>query len=132
MDFPSISVSKTKDHARTMYRNCPTNLSDWDNLARDAGYRVSALARLVKLPPKQLRRFFQRHFRINPKNGLKEFQLRKAAKALGQGARPKEAFRQTDFSDFANFSTAFRKFHGVPPSRLQPNEPEPTPLSFDI
>lgn len=93
----------------------------WEEVDADLGrpWTLGDLARHAGLGGEQLRRLCVRHLGASPKQHLTRLRMRRAAAILGTGGRSVgEVARAVGYDNAFAFSTAFRRHHGVPPSRL--------------
>jgi AraC-like DNA-binding protein len=93
----------------------------WEEVDADLGrpWTLGDLARRAGLGGEQLRRLCVRHLGASPKLHLTRLRMRRAAAILGSGGRSvAEVARAVGYDNAFAFSTAFRRHHGVPPSRL--------------
>ncbi len=90
------------------------------------------LARSAGMSRENLRRAFAERFGLTPREYLEECRMSRAATLLRDtDCLIKEVAAQVGFSDPNNFSTVFKRFHGLCPeafrARLRPSPPEPRP-----
>ncbi len=90
------------------------------------------LARSAGLSRAHLRRAFAERFGLTPREYLEECRMARAAILLRDtDCLIKEVAAQVGFSDPNNFSTVFKRFHGLSPeafrARHRPSPPEPRP-----
>lgn len=93
----------------------------WEEVDADLArpWTLGDLARLAGLGGEQLRRLCLRHLGASPVQHLTRLRMRRAATILGSGGRQvAEVARAVGYENAFAFSTAFRRHHGVPPSRL--------------
>jgi AraC-like DNA-binding protein len=100
-------------------KNCP----DWSALARQAGWSVSALARLSSVSGSGLRRHFLQRKGRPPKQWMDEERLRQAVGLLRDGSSIKEIAAMLGYQQQTNFTRKFKAFWGVCPSAFM----DPTP-----
>lgn len=93
------------------------HIKDWPALAKACGYCTTSLARLCRVSPRQLERFFLATFAQPPHQWLHELRLRRAVELLMDGASAKEAATELNYKDAAHFTHDFKKRFGVAPSR---------------
>lgn len=94
----------------------------WEEVDADLGrpWTLADLARLAGLGDEQLRRLCRRQLGASPMHHLARLRMRRAAALLGSGGRAVgEVARAVGYDNAFAFSTAFRRHHGVPPSRLR-------------
>lgn len=90
------------------------------------------LARSAGMSRENLRRAFAERFGLTPREYLEECRMTRAAILLRDtDCMIKEVAAQVGFSDPNNFSTVFKRFHGLCPeafrARHRPSPPEPRP-----
>ena len=90
-------------------------ITDWNELAEQAGYRVQALAEILHRTPNGLRGYVRQRWNLSAKTWLAELQMRAARQRLLAGQRPKEIARHLGFEHATHFSRAFRFAHGASP-----------------
>ena len=79
---------------------------------------VEVLARRAQVPDWKLRRLFRRHLRTTPSRYYLDLRLERARQLLAYGHRPiGEVALACGFADTASFSHAFKRRHGVSPSK---------------
>lgn len=92
---------------------------EWRRLARRAKYRAGGLAALLEVSRRQLQRHTRRAFGKSPQEWLDQERLKHAAKSLRSGGSVKLVAFSLGFKQVSHFSREFRRFHGVPPSKLK-------------
>jgi YesN/AraC family two-component response regulator len=90
------------------------------------------LARAVGMSRETLRRAFADRFGLTPREYLEECRMSRAASLLRDSdCMIKEVAAQVGFADPNNFSTVFKRFHGLCPeafrARHRPPPPDPRP-----
>ena len=91
------------------------------------------LARTAGMSTAHLRRSFQERFGITPKGYLEECRMSRAAILLRDTNRMiKEVAAQSGFPDANNFSTAFKRFHGVSPEAYRTESRHPSSKKEDL
>jgi AraC-like DNA-binding protein len=94
-------------------------VTDWDNLADLAKYRVATLAGRCRVTERQLRRYFRDRFHASPHSWMTAKRLQKSRVRLSQGASVKEASAEAGFQRQENFSRRFKAYYKVNPSDLR-------------
>jgi AraC-like DNA-binding protein len=89
--------------------------SEWQERAKAARYRVSALASAAGTSPQQLRNFFLHHFHMSPKQWLDQRKLTDALSLLRTGRLIKEIHEQLGFRHPNHLARAFRRISGRNP-----------------
>lgn len=93
----------------------------WEEVDADLGkpWTLGDLARHAGLGPEQLRRLCLRQLGASPMQHLTRLRMRRAAAILGTGGRSVATVAgAVGYDNAFAFSTAFKRHHGVPPSRL--------------
>ncbi|HVR35717.1 MAG TPA: helix-turn-helix transcriptional regulator [Methylomirabilota bacterium] len=90
-------------------------IHDWAALAREARYHASDLARLCRICPRQLQRYFHEELEQSPQQWLDDLRLRKAAELLLNGAHVKEVAYELHFTDPSHFIRRFKRKYGHTP-----------------
>ena len=89
--------------------------SQWEDLARAAGYDLTRLARLCNVSTRTLQRYFARQG-LRGSHWLRELRLKEAYQSLLSGERVKVAALDCGYEHLSNFSRDFKQQFGVPPS----------------
>ena len=95
------------------------------------------LARSAGMSRRHLRRAFAERFGLTPRAYLERSRMTRAASLLRDtDCLIKEVAAQVGFSDPNNFSTVFKRFHGLSPeafrARHRPSPPEPSPTFSSV
>lgn len=93
-------------------------LERWFEAAHEAKYSMSRLAQVVRMNPKQLRRFFQERFQRGPKEFLDDMRARRSAAALRAGFTGKEVAGAFHYRDAAHLNHSLKKHLGLTPVQL--------------
>jgi YesN/AraC family two-component response regulator len=81
---------------------------------------TKALARSAGMSPSNFRRAFVERFGLTPRAYLEECRMKRAASLLRDtDSLIKEVAGQTGFGDANNFSTAFKRYHGLSPEAFR-------------
>jgi transcriptional regulator GlxA family with amidase domain len=94
----------------------------WEEIDADLGqlWTLGDLARRADLSAEQLRRLCLRHHGTAPMQYLTRLRMRRAAALLATGDRDiAQVGQAVGYANAFAFSTAFRRHHGVPPTRLR-------------
>ena len=94
----------------------------WEEIDADLAqpWTLGDLARRADLGVEQLRRLCRRHHGTSPVQYLTRLRMRRAAALLATGDRDiGQVAEAVGYANAFAFSTAFRRHHGVPPSRLR-------------
>jgi AraC-like DNA-binding protein len=90
-------------------------IQNWPELARQAQWSASALAKLCGVSVRTLERFFQKTTGLSPKVWLQEQRQQQAIKLLKDGRTVKEAADGAGYQHASTFSREFKKYWGVCP-----------------
>jgi AraC-like DNA-binding protein len=90
-------------------------ISDWPSLAGSAGYCSRNLARLCRVSPRQIERYFQLHHGQSPHHWLRELRLRRAVELIREGAEIKYVAQELCYGDVSHFSRDFKEYFGLTP-----------------
>jgi AraC-like DNA-binding protein len=85
---------------------------EWEQAARLAGYRVRQLAAIMTISPRQLRSYFLRRFRCDPKIWLARRRADRASQLLVEGRPAKQVATTLGFSSASSFRVFFKQFTG--------------------
>lgn len=94
----------------------------WSRVEADLAHNwtVPVLARLACMSDEHLRRLCHKHYQRSPMDHLTHLRLRRAGILLGTSpAKLEEIAYQTGYGSVYSFSTAFRRWSGVPPARYR-------------
>ncbi|MEA4887872.1 MAG: AraC family transcriptional regulator [Clostridiaceae bacterium] len=81
---------------------------------------IGGIARLIGIDRRYLCRIFTMQTGLSPKNYLMDIRLKRAAYYLAeQGYSVQDAARSVGYQDVFNFSKAFKRHFGLPPSRYR-------------
>jgi AraC family transcriptional regulator len=81
---------------------------------------LSAAARAAGMSPFHFHRTFRQAFGRSPATYVTELRFARAARLLMGGSSVTDVCLAVGFESLGSFSTAFRKYYGVPPSSLRP------------
>ena len=90
-------------------------ITNWDELAEEAGTDPKKLAELCGVRLRTLERFFERKG-TTPEAFLMRKKHERCLAFFKKGMSVKEAADKADFADQFTFSKSFKKYMGVPPS----------------
>lgn len=100
-------------------------VENWRQLAKEATWSVSRLARSCGVMPRTLERYFRRNMGTSPKSWMIEQRQLMACKLLrDKCVSVKEAAMQLGYTQAQHFSQDFRKYWGVYPSQFGINVPK--------
>lgn len=94
----------------------------WGQVEADLphGWTVSELARLACMSEEHLRRLCHKHYQRSPMDHLTQLRLRRAGTILRSSPEKlEEIARQAGYASVYSFSTAFRRWSGIPPARYR-------------
>ena len=92
---------------------------DWQELARQANWRVTRLSKLCNISTRTLEMYFHKHFSIAPKIWLAKQRQQQAVELLRDGSTVKETAAQLGFKHPQHLSREFKKHSGFPPVHVQ-------------
>lgn len=106
-----------------------SHIQNWPQLAHQAGYSVSALAKSCKVSVRALERFFLRALGYTPRRWLNRLRMRRACKLLGDGCNVNETADRLGYHDRSHFSREFKKYYGLAPKKYAdpPSKAPPRP-----
>ncbi|HYV27626.1 MAG TPA: helix-turn-helix transcriptional regulator [Candidatus Eisenbacteria bacterium] len=88
---------------------------DLENLAKEAGFKVTTLAKIAGVSREALRIYIQNRFHKTPKKWLSQLRLEETQAMLSHGQSVKEIATVVGFHHPTHFSRAFRKACGMAP-----------------
>ena len=94
------------------------NVTESVSLARQAGYRSSELARLCRVSPRQLERYFREQFGRTPQEWLDEVRLHEAPDMLRKRKQVKEVSFELGFAHPSHFIRKFKQWYGCTPLKF--------------
>jgi transcriptional regulator GlxA family with amidase domain len=95
-------------------------IADWDDLAGKSHYSATNLAHGCHASLRQLERFFMGKKGESPHHWLNELRQKKALVLMQRGNAVKAVAGQMGYSQAANFSRDFKRYHSVSPSEIAP------------
>ena len=95
-----------------------SRVSNWEELAEEAGYNAKKLAERCGVSRRQLERFFPITTGKTPQQWLNYLRQQKAYELIASGQSAKEVAIRLGYKQPSHFSREFKRFHGVPPSEL--------------
>jgi transcriptional regulator GlxA family with amidase domain len=106
-------------------------ITDWEDRAKRANYRVSELAAQCGITERQLRRYFLLKFRCSPHAWLSGRRIELVRPLLDSGKLIKEMAAVAGFSQASNFSRQFKRYYQNPPSKLRGTPSQSCSSDFD-
>jgi AraC-like DNA-binding protein len=94
----------------------------WRERAAQAGWCVATLAANCGVSLATLERHFHEHLGQCPHEWLHHDRMRRAQELLGAGSNVQETADQLGYNHQQNFSLAFKRYFGYPPSHLRKTE----------
>ncbi|MBE0541116.1 MAG: helix-turn-helix transcriptional regulator [Verrucomicrobia bacterium] len=94
----------------------------WPERAAQAGWCVATLAANCGVSVATLERYFHEHLGQCPHEWLNHDRMRRAQELLGAGSNVQETADQLGYNNQQNFSLAFKRYFGYPPSHLRKTE----------
>ena len=98
-----------------MARKDVQTLEQWTALAKQARYDPEVFAHLLKVGPRQLRRYTRKILNTSPQRWLYEQRLMRAAIMLKNKALVKTVAFDLGFKTVSHFSNKFKARYGVSP-----------------
>jgi AraC-like DNA-binding protein len=102
-------------------RNVLLGTRDWEQLAKEAGFKPARMAQLCAMSERHLQRLFKQYFRSTPRFWLRELQCRLAKDLIAHGYSSKAAAAELNFATQAHFCREFKKIHGASPQCFAPD-----------
>jgi AraC-like DNA-binding protein len=94
-------------------------ITNWEEEAKLAHFRVAALAIRCHVTERQLRRYFQQEFRTSPNHWIMAKRLEPTKPRIEAGASIKEVAFDAGFRNQESFSRQFKRFFKINPSESQ-------------
>ena len=94
-------------------------IADWKRVARKCGYRVDKIAQNVGLTTREIERYFSKRYRLSPKEWVDNLRMADARRCLQRGMTIKEVALRLGFKHAQDFSRAYGRINGAPPSQLR-------------
>src|SRR5262249_17798641 len=116
--FDNSLMSSTSNERRMEFVSRLKRIDNWLSRAQPARFDVNVLAKLCRVSPGHLRRFFRVQFGFSPQSWLNEVRLWEAARLVCEGLSLKEVSFELGFADVAHFCRAFKRYHGCTPSQF--------------
>lgn len=95
---------------------------EWEQLAKEAGFRPVRMAELCAVSERQLQRIFKSTFQCTPRRWLRTLQCRLAKELIALGYSTKAAAAELGFATEAHFCREFKKVFGASPQSFGPNQ----------
>lgn len=92
------------------------HIQNWPELARQAKWSVSAMARLCRVSVRTLERYFLKQMGKRPKAWLAEQRQKLASELLRDGSTIKEAANSIGYQHASTFSREYKKHWGNCPA----------------
>ena len=102
-----------------MARKDVQTLEQWAELAKQAKYDPVAVARLLNVGPRQLRRYTRKILNTTPHRWLDEQRLTRAAIMLKSNGLVKTVAFDLGFKTVSHFSNKFKARYGVSPKEYK-------------
>jgi AraC-like DNA-binding protein len=112
----AVLVGAGKQNGCGMSRRL-TEITDWPARAAVAQWCVNTLAEACVVSLPQLERHFHETWGQSPRAWLQAERMRRACELLERRERIKDIAELLRYGHQRNFTTAFTKFHGYPPSQ---------------
>jgi AraC-like DNA-binding protein len=94
-------------------------IMDWKGLAGASRFCVKELSRQCGISVRQLERYFDQRMNQSPARWLSQLRQEQALRIIASGATMKEAANSLGYKHATHFSRAFKRHHGVPPTRAR-------------
>lgn len=91
-------------------------VTNWDAIAVKGEFQLKGMAKACGVSERQLRRYFQKSFGVNPKVWIDEKRLKLAIQFLSKGDLVKEASAGAKFKQASHFSKFFTRLRGCRPA----------------
>ena len=98
-----------------MARKDVQTLDQWAKFAQQARYDPEVFAHLLKIGPRQLRRYTRKNLNTSPQRWLDEQRLKRAAIMLKGNELVKTVAFDLGFKSVSHFSNKFKARYGVSP-----------------
>ena len=99
------------------------HIQNWPELARQAKWSASALAKLCGVSVRTLHRHFLQQMSKNTKTWLDEQRVHNAHELLCNGSSVKETAACLGYMQQSNFTRHYKQQRGICPSQQQPTYP---------
>jgi AraC-like DNA-binding protein len=90
-------------------------ITNWEQFAAQSGYCLEEMARKCRMSSRQLRRYFQEHHGVPPKQWLDELRARAAVEQLARGDLVKTVSADLHYKQPSNFVRLFKRLKGTTP-----------------
>jgi len=92
-----------------------TKINSWEELARRAEFKASALANLCHTSERQLQRFFNQRNGVPPRQWMRDMQFKLAADLISKGYTNKAVAKELSFASATHFCREFKVCFGTTP-----------------
>jgi AraC-like DNA-binding protein len=93
------------------------HIQSWPQLAHQADYSVSGLAKACGVSVRSLERFFMPAFGDTPRRWLKRLRMQRAIEILRDGSTIRQTAFSLGYTDPSHFSREFKKCYGFVPTK---------------
>ena len=91
-------------------------IRDWEGLARETGFRITAMALRCGVSPRQVERYFMTRFGERPHSLFNRFRLKEAKRRFARGESVKAVAFELGYKQSSNLSREFKRAFGVRPA----------------
>ncbi len=92
----------------------------WEEVAKEAGFKVGRMALLCAVSERQLQRIFSQRIGCTPRRWLRELQCRLAKDLIQRGYTAKAVAAEMRFANEPHFCREFKKVFGASPMSFSP------------
>ena len=93
-------------------------VKDWPGVAKEAGFQLQQLARMLAVSVRQLRRYIWERFKKRAKQWLDEMRAEAAKQDFARGELAKTASTDVRFKHASNFTRFVKRVMGETPQNL--------------
>ena len=104
---------RTHHHRRTLFTEAVEVIADSDGRQLS----IDEVAHRIATSRRQLQRVFEEVGGVSFREFLTQHRAERAAQLLADGIAVSEVARRTGYGHASHFARAFKRHHGVPPSR---------------